>query len=151
MTESKTTTLQNELLEPVSSTTDIESQAQKSKASSEDTAAAEGATEEHTEVVVSATYKEIVYHFFILGWTAFGGPAAHIGMFQKVCLQLTLLYIFQVLSIEQLLHLRDKAPLLPTFNSCLLPPVAHFFTLTLSCSCLLRSCVGALTTSSRSY
>ena len=31
-----------------------------------------------------ATWKELIRHWFILGWTAFGGPAAHIGMFQKL-------------------------------------------------------------------
>lgn len=35
-------------------------------------------------IVVEATWKELVKHWFILGWTAFGGPAAHIGMFQKL-------------------------------------------------------------------
>ena len=25
-----------------------------------------------------------MYHWFILGWTAFGGPAAHVGMFHKL-------------------------------------------------------------------
>ena len=30
-------------------------------------------------VVLPATYREIAKYFGILGWTAFGGPAAHIG------------------------------------------------------------------------
>lgn len=34
--------------------------------------------------LVPATWKELVFHWFVLGWTAFGGPAAHIGMFQKL-------------------------------------------------------------------
>jgi hypothetical protein len=29
--------------------------------------------------IVEATC-QLVYHWFILGWTAFGGPAAHVGM-----------------------------------------------------------------------
>ncbi|KAJ1470926.1 hypothetical protein T484DRAFT_1846012 [Baffinella frigidus] len=29
-------------------------------------------------------YKDIFKQFVMLGWTAFGGPAAHIGLFQKV-------------------------------------------------------------------
>jgi hypothetical protein len=36
--------------------------------------------EEYTDV----TYGDIAKQFSILGWTAFGGPAAHIGMFQRV-------------------------------------------------------------------
>jgi hypothetical protein len=30
--------------------------------------------------IVEATWSQLVYHWFILGWTAFGGPAAHVGM-----------------------------------------------------------------------
>ena len=37
-----------------------------------------------------ATYWEIFKHFGILGWTAFGGPAAHVAMFQQVRWQLQL-------------------------------------------------------------
>ncbi len=33
---------------------------------------------------VSASYGDIAKEFVLLGWTAFGGPAAHIGLFQKV-------------------------------------------------------------------
>jgi hypothetical protein len=29
-------------------------------------------------------YQEIFKQFVVLGWTAFGGPAAHIALFQKV-------------------------------------------------------------------
>ena len=35
-------------------------------------------------VVLAATWPELIRYWFILGWTAFGGPAAHIGMFQKL-------------------------------------------------------------------
>lgn len=31
----------------------------------------------------SAGYREVAREFFVLGWTAFGGPAAHIGMFKQ--------------------------------------------------------------------
>ena len=33
--------------------------------------------------LVHATYKDIFFSFVLMGWTAFGGPAAHIGIFQK--------------------------------------------------------------------
>jgi hypothetical protein len=33
---------------------------------------------------VDVTYGDIFRQFTILGWTAFGGPAAHIGLFQRV-------------------------------------------------------------------
>merc|ERR1712216_883062 len=31
-----------------------------------------------------ASYGDIFRAFILMGWTAFGGPAAHIGIFQKV-------------------------------------------------------------------
>lgn len=34
--------------------------------------------------VNSATWRELIKWWFILGWTAFGGPAAHVAMFQKL-------------------------------------------------------------------
>lgn len=57
--------------------------------------AADGGKEEHSkDVAVPAadeeeqyadvTYSDIFKQFSILGWTAFGGPAAHIGLFQRV-------------------------------------------------------------------
>jgi chromate transporter len=39
---------------------------------------------EEVDVIVEATWRELVYHWFVLGWTAFGGPAAHIGMYHKL-------------------------------------------------------------------
>lgn len=42
--------------------------------------AEEGEEEHYAEV----TYLDIVKQFSLLGWTAFGGPAAHIGLFQRV-------------------------------------------------------------------
>ena len=33
--------------------------------------------------LVKASFKDIFYSFVLMGWTAFGGPAAHIGIFQK--------------------------------------------------------------------
>lgn len=35
------------------------------------------------DVIVSVTFLGILREFSILGWTAFGGPAAHIALFQK--------------------------------------------------------------------
>ena len=34
--------------------------------------------------LVKASYKDIFWSFVLMGWTAFGGPAAHIGLFEKV-------------------------------------------------------------------
>lgn len=39
---------------------------------------------EQEEQYEDVTYGDIAKQFFILGWTAFGGPAAHIGLFQRV-------------------------------------------------------------------
>lgn len=36
------------------------------------------------EQYADVTYADIFKQFSILGWTAFGGPAAHIGLFQRV-------------------------------------------------------------------
>jgi len=38
----------------------------------------------NTPVIVEATWKQLIRHWFVLGWTAFGGPAAHVAMFQKL-------------------------------------------------------------------
>ncbi|KAG7668186.1 hypothetical protein NADE_008667 [Nannochloris sp. 'desiccata'] len=37
-----------------------------------------------TPIVLEATWKELIRYWFVLGWTAFGGPAAHVAMFQKL-------------------------------------------------------------------
>ena len=31
-----------------------------------------------------STYREIVASFALIGWTSFGGPAAHVGLFNKM-------------------------------------------------------------------
>jgi len=46
----------------------------------EGAAAVEDADDEPVDDIVEATWSQLVYHWFILGWTAFGGPAAHVGM-----------------------------------------------------------------------
>ncbi|MEW5300819.1 MAG: hypothetical protein WDW36_003723 [Sanguina aurantia] len=43
----------------------------------------ETAASEEPVVYANPTYWEITRHFFIMGWIAFGGPAAHIGLFQR--------------------------------------------------------------------
>lgn len=35
-------------------------------------------------IAVEVGYADIAQNFVLLGWTAFGGPAAHVGVFQKV-------------------------------------------------------------------
>lgn len=35
-------------------------------------------------VIVQITYMDIFKEFSLMGWTAFGGPSAHIGLFQRV-------------------------------------------------------------------
>jgi chromate transporter len=48
----------------------------------------EGATDlsEPTEWLADVGYYEILKQFSLMGWVAFGGPAAHIALFQKVSL-----------------------------------------------------------------
>jgi hypothetical protein len=45
---------------------------------------AEAADQQQVEQYADVTYGDIAKQFSILGWTAFGGPAAHIGMFERV-------------------------------------------------------------------
>ena len=40
--------------------------------------------EAQPEPYVTITYWDIVSNFVPMGWTAFGGPQAHIGMFETV-------------------------------------------------------------------
>ena len=42
------------------------------------------ADSEEAAEVKPASYLEIAWHFGLLGWTAFGGPAAHVNMFLRV-------------------------------------------------------------------
>lgn len=44
----------------------------------------EDTPDEEAVTIKPASYLEIAKHFGILGWTAFGGPAAHITMFLRV-------------------------------------------------------------------
>lgn len=39
---------------------------------------------ESTGGFVSVEYEDITKYFTLMGWTAFGGPQAHIGMFETV-------------------------------------------------------------------
>lgn len=45
---------------------------------------AKDAEEEEEVEYADVTYLDILKQFSLLGWTAFGGPAAHIGLFQRV-------------------------------------------------------------------
>ena len=40
---------------------------------------------ESSSSFVSVEYEDITKYFTLMGWTAFGGPQAHIGMFETVC------------------------------------------------------------------
>ena len=40
---------------------------------------------EDASLTVTASYGAIFQQWVLLGWTAFGGPSAHIGVFRKVC------------------------------------------------------------------
>lgn len=48
------------------------------------TAAADTADGNGTALIEHVGYRDIAKQFSLLGWTAFGGPAAHIGIMQKV-------------------------------------------------------------------
>lgn len=43
--------------------------------------------EPEADRIVQVGYRDIAKEFSLLGWTAFGGPAAHIGLFQRVGVQ----------------------------------------------------------------
>lgn len=45
---------------------------------------AAAAADKEEEQYANVTYLDITKQFSLLGWTAFGGPAAHIGLFQRV-------------------------------------------------------------------
>lgn len=51
------------------------------EASIEDPLVGEAQESEYREV----TYGQIVQNFVLMGWTAFGGPSAHIAFFETVC------------------------------------------------------------------
>lgn len=53
------------------------------------------AADDDEEQYATVTYGDIFKQFSILGWTAFGGPAAHIGLFQRV----RLLYVCVCVSV----------------------------------------------------
>eukprot|EP00882_Tetradesmus_deserticola_P024840 GHRQ01027171.1.p1 GENE.GHRQ01027171.1~~GHRQ01027171.1.p1 ORF type:complete len:153 (+),score=31.38 GHRQ01027171.1:573-1031(+) len=45
---------------------------------------AQAAEQQLAQQYADVSYADIAKQFSILGWTGFGGPAAHIGMFQRV-------------------------------------------------------------------
>lgn len=55
-----------------------------------------GESEALPETYAQVTYWEITRHFFIMGWIGFGGPAAHIGLFQRVSSGLICIVRFQM-------------------------------------------------------
>lgn len=57
---------------------------------------------EQGDQYADVAYADIAKQFFILGWTAFGGPAAHIGLFQRVRLLGCLLLVMVILSQHEL-------------------------------------------------
>lgn len=86
-------------IKPSSTDTDLEAAASAKASTSDLPAAAKGngdgpsaptplepaeADDDKAPVVVDATWGELIRHWFILGWTAFGGPAAHVAIFQKL-------------------------------------------------------------------
>ena len=75
-----------------------------------------------------ASYWEIFKYFGILGWTAFGGPAAHVAMFQKVRWQQRQRLIGAECFIVKYSTAANPEPLTTAPAS--------------SCSCLSRSCGG---------
>lgn len=56
---------------------------------------------EQADQYADVTYADIAKQFFILGWTAFGGPAAHIGLFQRVSIQSLLLLVLMPLMLPR--------------------------------------------------
>lgn len=70
---------------PDTSAPDVEAAISSSPGDGKDTgAAAQAADQQQVEQYADVSYADIAKQFSILGWTAFGGPAAHIGMFQRV-------------------------------------------------------------------
>jgi chromate transporter len=59
---------------------DVEAQVSSTAAPSKNAAGEEEENYDFKDV----TWMDIVKQFSILGWTAFGGPAAHIGLMQRV-------------------------------------------------------------------
>lgn len=66
-------------------------------AAAADEAAGAAAADKEDEQYANVTYLDITKQFSLLGWTAFGGPAAHIGLFQRVRAALASLQLAQLL------------------------------------------------------
>lgn len=70
-----------------SHSTDVEAQQQKTHAG--DNAPVVVIEEPEEEKLAQVGYIDILKQFSLLGWVAFGGPAAHIALFQKVCMHIS--------------------------------------------------------------
>ena len=46
-------------------------------------------TDGREQKTTQATFRDIFFSFVLMGWTAFGGPAAHIGIFQKAFVEVS--------------------------------------------------------------
>lgn len=55
--------------------------------------AAHAEQQQQQQSFADVSYCDIVKQFSLLGWTAFGGPAAHIGLFQRVCEDMEIILI----------------------------------------------------------
>jgi hypothetical protein len=70
---------------PDTSSPDVEAAISSSPSNEKDAGVdAQPSAQQQVEQYADVGYRDIAKQFSILGWTAFGGPAAHIGMFQRV-------------------------------------------------------------------
>uniref|UniRef100_A0A383W4R4 Chromate transporter n=1 Tax=Tetradesmus obliquus TaxID=3088 RepID=A0A383W4R4_TETOB len=68
---------------PDTSSPDVEAAISSNPSNDKDAAVPEAVEQQQVEEYAAVSYGDIAKQFSILGWTAFGGPAAHIGMFQR--------------------------------------------------------------------
>jgi hypothetical protein len=79
---------------PETSSPDVEAAISSNPSNDKDAGVdAQAAEQQQIEQYADVGYRDIAKQFSILGWTAFGGPAAHIGMFQRVSRAMPLLIV----------------------------------------------------------